>query len=76
VDDTDAAVAVTFFFTTDGKSFVPTFNCSIRNRANVERRPFMSSSVLLRQPNATSSMGVLNMGRSGEGGGTGNDAAP
>jgi hypothetical protein len=29
VDDTDAAT--TFFFTTDGKSFVHTFNCSIRN---------------------------------------------
>jgi hypothetical protein len=31
VDDTDAAAAATFFFTIDGKSFVPTFNCSIRN---------------------------------------------
>jgi hypothetical protein len=31
VDDTDAAAAATFFFTTDGKSFVPTFNCSIHN---------------------------------------------
>jgi hypothetical protein len=31
MDDTDAAIAATFFFSTDGKSFVPTFNCSIRN---------------------------------------------
>jgi hypothetical protein len=31
VDDTDAATTMTFFFTTDGKSFVPTFNYSIQN---------------------------------------------
>jgi hypothetical protein len=31
VDDTDAAATMTFFFTTDGKSFVSTFNCSIHN---------------------------------------------
>jgi hypothetical protein len=31
VDDTDAVAIVTFFFATDGKSFVPTFNCSICN---------------------------------------------
>jgi hypothetical protein len=31
VDDTNVATAVIFFFTTDGKSFVSTFNCSIRN---------------------------------------------
>jgi hypothetical protein len=33
VDDTDAAAAAAaiFFFTTDGKSFVHTFNCSIHN---------------------------------------------
>jgi hypothetical protein len=31
VDDTDAAAAVTFFFATDGKTFVPTFNCYLRN---------------------------------------------
>jgi hypothetical protein len=31
VDDIDAAAAVTFFFATDDKSFVPTFNCSICN---------------------------------------------
>jgi hypothetical protein len=28
MDDIDAAAVVTFFFTTDGKSFVPTFNYS------------------------------------------------
>jgi hypothetical protein len=31
VDDTNTAAAVTFFFATDDKSFVPIFNCSIRN---------------------------------------------
>jgi hypothetical protein len=31
VDDTNAAAVATFFFATDGKSFMPTFNCSIRN---------------------------------------------
>jgi hypothetical protein len=31
VDDTDTAVVATFFCATDGKSFVPTFNCFIRN---------------------------------------------
>jgi hypothetical protein len=31
MDDTDIAVIMTFFFVTDGKSFVSTFNCSIHN---------------------------------------------
>jgi uncharacterized protein YaiE (UPF0345 family) len=31
VDDTDAVVVATFFFTIDGKTFVPPFNCYIRN---------------------------------------------
>jgi hypothetical protein len=31
VDDTGIAAAATFFFATDGKSFVSTFNCSIHN---------------------------------------------
>jgi uncharacterized membrane protein YoaK (UPF0700 family) len=31
VNNSDAAAAATFFFTTDDKSFVPTFNYSIRN---------------------------------------------
>jgi hypothetical protein len=31
VDDTDAADTATFFFATDSKSFVPTFNCFIHN---------------------------------------------
>jgi hypothetical protein len=31
VDDIDAVAAAIFFFATDGKSFVATFNCSIRN---------------------------------------------
>jgi hypothetical protein len=31
VDNTDAAAAAIFFFASDSKSFVPTFNCSIHN---------------------------------------------
>jgi hypothetical protein len=31
MDDTDVAATTTFFFATDGKSFVPTFSCSIHN---------------------------------------------
>jgi hypothetical protein len=31
VDDIDVVAAATFFFATDGKLFVATFNCSIRN---------------------------------------------
>jgi hypothetical protein len=31
MDDTDVTVAATFFFTTDGKSFMPTFNYFIHN---------------------------------------------
>jgi hypothetical protein len=31
VDDTDTAAATIFFFATNSKSFVPTFNCSIHN---------------------------------------------
>jgi hypothetical protein len=31
VDNTDVAAASTFFFTTDGKTFVPHFNCYICN---------------------------------------------
>jgi hypothetical protein len=65
VDETDAAATTTFFFTTDGKSFVPTFNCSFRNM-----RKCGTTRLLVN--------GVLNMGGSdeGEGGGTSNDAVP
>jgi hypothetical protein len=31
MDDTGAAAAATFFFTTDGKTFVPTINFYLRN---------------------------------------------
>jgi hypothetical protein len=31
VDNIDTTAAATFYFATDGKSFVPTFNCFIRN---------------------------------------------
>jgi hypothetical protein len=37
VDDTDIAAIMTFFFATDGKSFVPTFNCSIHNMSKYRR---------------------------------------
>jgi hypothetical protein len=33
MDDIDVAAAATFFCATDGNSFVPTFNCSIRNKS-------------------------------------------
>jgi hypothetical protein len=60
VDDTDATAATTFFFTTDGKSFVPTFYCYIHNTSQCQMTRLLvhlSSSNLLRQPDATSSMG-------------------
>jgi hypothetical protein len=36
MDDTDAVAASTFFFATDGKSFVNTFNCSIYNMSKYQ----------------------------------------
>jgi hypothetical protein len=36
VDDTDIATASTIFFATEGKSFVPTFNCSIHNTSKCQ----------------------------------------
>jgi hypothetical protein len=36
VDDTNVAIAVTFFFTTDSKLFVLTFNCSIHNTSKCQ----------------------------------------
>jgi hypothetical protein len=80
VDDTDIAAVMTFFFTTDGKSFVTTFNYSIRNM-NKYRRTRYSSIYVFKRPSSTTGRhlidGVLNMGGSdeGEGGGTGNNAA-
>jgi hypothetical protein len=59
VDDTDAATVVTFFFSTDGKTFVPTFNCYLRNTCQCQMTRLLihlSSSNLLRRPNVTSSM--------------------
>jgi hypothetical protein len=59
VDDTDAATIVTFFFATDGKTFVPTFNCYLRNTCQCQMTRLLihlSSSNLLCRPNATSSM--------------------
>jgi hypothetical protein len=75
VDDTDIAAAVTFFFATDGESFVPTFNCSIRNTSKY-RTSHLRVHLCLQASFFVD--GLLNMGGSGEGegGGTGNDAAP
>jgi hypothetical protein len=59
VDDTDAVATVTFFFTTDGKTFVPTFNCYLRNTSRCQMTRLLihlSLSDVLRQPDATSSM--------------------
>jgi hypothetical protein len=36
VDDTDTIGVATFFFTTDGKSFIPTFNYSIHNMSKCQ----------------------------------------
>jgi hypothetical protein len=36
VDDTDTTAVATFFFTTDGKSFIPTFNYSIHNMSKCQ----------------------------------------
>jgi hypothetical protein len=77
VGNTEVVAAATFFFTTDGKSFVPTFNCSIR-RANVEHPAYLSIYVFKHHSSSIGHDfidGVLNMGGSneGEGSGTGND---
>jgi hypothetical protein len=80
VGDTDIATVMTFFLTTDGKSFVTTFNCSIRNISKYRRTRY-SSIYVFKRPSSTTGRhlidGVLNMGGSGEGegGGTGNNAA-
>jgi hypothetical protein len=73
LDDTDAAV--TFFFTTDGKTYSCLSIVTFVIRANVER--FANSSIyVFKQP--SSSVGrdftdaVLNMGGSDEGNGSGN----
>jgi hypothetical protein len=78
MDDTDGVVVATFFFTTDGKLFVPTFNYSIRNMSKCR------TSRLLIHLNLQASFfivrhdfidGVLHMGGSskGECSGTSND---
>jgi hypothetical protein len=36
VDDTDITAIVTFFFTTNGKTFVPTFNCYLHNTSQCQ----------------------------------------
>jgi hypothetical protein len=76
LDDANAAAAATFFFTTDGKTFVPPFNCYIRNRANAERLP-NSSMYLFKRPSSWAGRdftdAVLNVGGSSEGGGGSTD---
>jgi hypothetical protein len=41
MDDTDATAIATFFFATDDKSFVPTFNCSICNTSKCRTSRFL-----------------------------------
>jgi hypothetical protein len=76
MDDTDAIATTTFFFTNDGKSYVPTFNCSIRNMRKC--RMTHSSIDVFKHPSSSAghdfANGVLYMGGFGESGGTGNDA--
>jgi hypothetical protein len=69
VDDPDAVAAATYFFTTNGKSFVPTFNCSICNMSK-----YRTTRLLVERDFID---GVLNMGGTDEGevGGVGNDVA-
>jgi hypothetical protein len=56
---------MTFFFTTDGKSFVLTFNCSIHNMSTY------SFIYVFKHPSSSIGRdfinGVLNMGGSGDG---------
>jgi hypothetical protein len=65
--------AVTVFFATNGKLFVPTFNCS---RANVKRLVY-SSNFVFKHPSTSAGCefvnGVLNTGGSDKGEGGGND---
>jgi hypothetical protein len=59
VDDTDAAVATTFFFATDSKIFVYTFNYYLRNMSQCRTTRLLvhlSSSDLLHQSDVTSLM--------------------
>jgi hypothetical protein len=81
VDDTDAAATASFFFATDGKTFVPFWIVTFVIWANVE---WLANSFIY-VFKWTSSLAecnfidaVLNVGGSGEGegGGTDNDAAP
>jgi hypothetical protein len=81
MDDTDATATTTFFFAAYGKSFVPTFNCSIRNMSKVERLTY-SFIYVFKHPSSSVGRdfinGALTMGGSskGEGGGTSYDVAP
>jgi hypothetical protein len=73
VDDTNVAVAVTFFFTTDGKLFVLTFNCSIHNTSKCQMSRLLVQLCLQASffiGRTRLSRRVLNMGGSGEGEGS------
>jgi hypothetical protein len=59
VDDADVIAASTFFFATDGKTFVPTFNCylCIMSQCQMTRLLIhLSSSDILHRQDVTSSM--------------------
>jgi hypothetical protein len=80
VDDPTILAAVTFFFATDGKSFVPILSIvPFIVQANVECLTY-SSIYVFKRPSLSAGRefidGILNKGGSGEGGGTGNDAMP
>jgi hypothetical protein len=82
MDDTNAPAAVIFFFTTDGKSFMSIFNCSVRSSKLDVEHPAYLSIYVFKRPSSSAGCdfidGVLNMRGSDEdeGGGTGNDMAP
>jgi hypothetical protein len=82
VDDPAVLATTTFFFATDGKSFVPILSIvTFIIQANVECLAY-SSIYVFKCPSSSAGRefvdGVLNMGGSseGEGGGTGSDATP
>jgi hypothetical protein len=78
VDDSVILAAMTFFFATSGNSYVPIFSIvPFVIRANVECLAYSSIYVFKRPSLAGRKFidEVLNMGGSGEGGGTGNDTA-
>jgi hypothetical protein len=74
MDDTDATTTTTFFFATDGKSFLPIFNCFIRNTSKCQTTCLLIHYVF-KHPSSSARHhfvdGVPNMGGSGKGEGDG-----